>query len=57
MYLWCGSPGSGQNGGGNGVINGSNPGTANTGGGGGGSDRPPVGGTGGSGVVIVRYAV
>ena len=53
-----GNPGSGgSGGGGNGVINGTNPGSANTGGGGGGSDRPPRGGSGGSGVVIVRYAV
>ena len=47
----------GSTGAGNLLINGTNPGSANTGGGGGGSDRPPRGGSGGSGVVIVRYAV
>jgi hypothetical protein len=48
----------GQGGGGNGVTSGSGfPGTANRGGGGGGSDEraPSVGGTGGKGIVIVRY--
>jgi hypothetical protein len=55
-----GGSGGGGNAGASGVSNPSNgnPGTANTGGGGGGSSADPytrVGGTGGSGVVILRW--
>jgi len=51
-----GSSGSGgSGGGGNGSSNGTNPGTTNTGGGGGASDRPAIGGSGGPGIVIIRY--
>ena len=42
---------------GNGAINATNHGSANTGGGGGASDRSANGGNGGSGIVIIRYAV
>lgn len=57
-----GSPGSASGGGGAGSTNGGQAGnaSANTGGGGGGQGGPPDtsrGGSGGSGVVIIRYAV
>ena len=44
----------GAGGGGNSAVTGC-PGTVNTGGGGGGGGGPSVGGTGGSGIVIIRY--
>ena len=50
----------GSGGGGNGSYNANgNPGTANTGGGGGGSGgvNPRIGGTGGSGIVLIRYPI
>jgi hypothetical protein len=47
----------GLGGGGNGANSAINPGTANTGGGGGGrNDSVTAGGSGGSGVVVIRYA-
>ena len=55
-----GTGGSGRNAGGNGSGTDGNPGNggANTGGGGGASrNTPTVGGAGGSGIVIIRYAV
>ena len=51
-----GTHGSGGTGGGGaGAASGGTSGTQNTGGGGGGSDRPANGGSGGKGVVIIRY--
>lgn len=52
----AGSGGSGGGGAGSSTGNGTS-GTANTGGGGGGADNNFTGGNGGSGIVIVRYAV
>ena len=59
--VWDNGPGSSAPGGaGGGGAGGDNPGTstpgtANTGGGGGGGDTTPVSGSGGSGIIVIRY--
>jgi hypothetical protein len=57
IYSFSGTPAGGIGGGGNGSANTGGNGVANTGGGGGGGGLNYQGGTGGSGIVIIRWKI